>query len=1246
MKKMKTLIELYESHAGKVSDKWSLYLREYDRIFQPYRDKPISLLEIGIQNGGSLEIWSEYFTNAKKIVGCDINPDCAKLKYSDPRIVVIVGDATSVEIQHQVLHQSNSFDLIIEDGSHRSGDIVKAFAKYFPALREGGLFIAEDLHCSYWQEFEGGLYDPYSSVSFFKALVDIINHQHWGVAKTRNEMLEGFNEKYEIEIQEKLLSEINSVEFINSICIVRKFESIINELGPRVISGRNELIVSGYLEKQRSGSEELTLSKYVQTENFWSCLTRSPGESYLQLEQSVSSLQKTIEAKQLELEELRHVIHVMEGSRSWRYTKLLRSIGGKARCTIKKSAHLLGDFLRSNPRVKVKITTLLRVMHIYGVALRAYRRLYPNALHIESFGIEKVTDYRGWQKEFDTPSKSVIEDWDQNKSAEKALVLVSDMINQQNLLTILATIDNSVGVEYDIHCVGRDNQINGVQFLEKGDVLQKSLIGYGYVFLITDNIVLREHGLRTFIESIEKGSSNVLLAYSDRDSIDDEGALFNPWFKPEYSELLLKQGRLLDGISILKLTQKTRYFISQIISTQHFDECKLIEFVVSLGRDACIRVPHVLYHCRFEQRAPKVLASDFLDDLPKAAVIIPTRDRLDLLGPCLNSLIETNWPNDSLEVIVVDNGSVEPQTLEYLKILNKSGRITLIRDDLEFNWSRLNNLAVSKTDASFLVFLNNDTEINDVNWLRKLAVYAMQEGVGAVGCKLLYPDRTVQHGGVIAGIQGVAGHAHLCINESDGGYCGLSNITHEVSAVTGACLAVKRKNYIDVGGFNEEFRVAFNDIAFCFSMIDFGLKNIYVSDALVIHHESKSRGFDDTPEKIAENRSEAKKIWSLYPHHMKDDKCYSPSLSLFKPYDLAFPPRRRAVWDDGKKSLKKVFLLSSTHSFGSGVAVVLSIHARSLVKNGYKVYIGGPISPNDIDYIDCVRVAVGDPVAASIFAAKNSIDLIISHTPPFYSIARWVGCFTAVVAYDYGEPPPYLFEDVESRKQILAEKDFSLLMTPKVYAISKAIEEESRTPVTGILPLGNGHLGRWADNLVLKRELLRSKLGWGDKFVILNVCRFHSAERKYKGLDNYIEIANHIFKNHSEDPGKYIFVVCGRGDATDIQYLEKKNLHVFANVTNEELNDLYIASDCYANFSKWEGYNLGIGQALAMGLPVIASDIPAHRAFNIKTTNSIEEASNWIYRCSLSECQRVAQVVEWDAAINQLLKIVRESTGG
>lgn len=198
-----TLKQLYDTHRGKVSDKWSSYLRAYDRLFAEYRQRPVRLLEIGVQNGGSLEIWSRYFPKAQSIVGCDINPDCAKLNYEDNRIAVVIGDANFDSTEEAILAHAAALDIIIDDGSHLSSDIIKSFARYFPHLEYGGIFIIEDLHCSYWHESEGGLYYPFSSITFFKRLSDTINHEHWGIDKPRREILSGFFAKYGFHLSEE-----------------------------------------------------------------------------------------------------------------------------------------------------------------------------------------------------------------------------------------------------------------------------------------------------------------------------------------------------------------------------------------------------------------------------------------------------------------------------------------------------------------------------------------------------------------------------------------------------------------------------------------------------------------------------------------------------------------------------------------------------------------------------------------------------------------------------------------------------------------------------------------------------------------------------------------------------------------------------------------------------------------------------------------------------------------------------------
>ncbi len=315
------LKQLYEEHSGKVSDKWGIYLVEYGRVFEEYRDEPIRLLEIGVQNGGSLEIWSKFFVNAQKFVGCDINTECARLVYEDPRVAVVVGDANSDAVQSIVVQHANEYDVIIDDGSHSSSDIVKSFARYFPLMADGGVFVAEDLHCSYWAEFEGGLFDPFSSIAFFKRLSDIVNHEHWGIAKSRSELLRGFFIKYDFQIDEDVLTHIHSIEFINSMCVIRKKTPKVNTLGARFMAGLDETIVPGGIAQQSSSSPTPS-----QVTNAWTARMIPPDEDVLRLERSLVDRNEQISLLTASIDEILASRDEILASTSWQITEPLRFV--------------------------------------------------------------------------------------------------------------------------------------------------------------------------------------------------------------------------------------------------------------------------------------------------------------------------------------------------------------------------------------------------------------------------------------------------------------------------------------------------------------------------------------------------------------------------------------------------------------------------------------------------------------------------------------------------------------------------------------------------------------------------------------------------------------------------------------------------------------------------------------------------------------------------------------------------------
>lgn len=231
-----SLMKIHKNKLGKVSDKWEKYISVYENIFSPIRNTRLSMLEIGIQNGGSLETWSKYFHNATRIIGCDINPKCADLIYENKSVSVIIGDATKKGTYESIKNIFQQFDIIIDDGSHVSKDIIEAFLIYFPTLNPGGIYCIEDTHTLYWGDFGGGLDNADNAKEFFKDLTDVINHEHWRTDKTIEQFLTSRIGERNVDF----IAEgwVESVEFHNSMIIIRKAsQPSHHKLGARLISG-------------------------------------------------------------------------------------------------------------------------------------------------------------------------------------------------------------------------------------------------------------------------------------------------------------------------------------------------------------------------------------------------------------------------------------------------------------------------------------------------------------------------------------------------------------------------------------------------------------------------------------------------------------------------------------------------------------------------------------------------------------------------------------------------------------------------------------------------------------------------------------------------------------------------------------------------------------------------------------------------------------------------------------------------
>jgi GT2 family glycosyltransferase len=279
---------------------------------------------------------------------------------------------------------------------------------------------------------------------------------------------------------------------------------------------------------------------------------------------------------------------------------------------------------------------------------------------------------------------------------------------------------------------------------------------------------------------------------------------------------------------------------------------------------------------------------------PKVSIIVPTRDRLDLLRPCVDSVLASaaSYPGP-LELIVVDNDSREPATRDYLDQLVQDDRVRVISHVGAFNYSAINNAAARQAQGEVLIFLNNDTQVLTPDWCRELVSQALRPDVGAVGARLLYQDGTLQHGGVLLGVEGVAGHEGICESPLDGGYHGRSQVSRSAAAVTAACLATRKRVFLGLdGGFDElDLQVAFNDVDYCMRVRRSGLRVVYTPFATLYHFESKSRGREIRPEQQARLQREARFFRQRWGDTSCLDPYYNPHFERYaRPYARLRPP--------------------------------------------------------------------------------------------------------------------------------------------------------------------------------------------------------------------------------------------------------------------------------------------------------------------------------------------------------------------
>jgi GT2 family glycosyltransferase len=398
-----------------------------------------------------------------------------------------------------------------------------------------------------------------------------------------------------------------------------------------------------------------------------------------------------------------------------------------------------------------------------------------------------------------------------------------------------------------------------------------------YVLPLSESSLPRPHALLELALTLELKPSAALI-YWDDDEIDARGARSRWRFKPAWSPDLLTSWNYLGELTLMRAEAIRALGGWRAVASPQHD---LVLRLANAGGDEIVHLAKVLVHVRDgAQIVPPDVAAPLKasSSQPRVSLIIPTRDAADVLQTCIRSIkSRTRYPD--YEILIIDNGSVEEKTKQLFAELSKDASIRILPRPGPFNFSTLNNSAAREATGAIIGLINNDIEVTHEDWLADMVALAVQPEVGCVGAKLVYPDGRIQHAGVVIGLGGVAGHVHRFAPCDEPGYVNRLRYVNDVSAVTAACLIIRKEVFDAVNGLDEELTVAFNDVDFCLRVRAAGYLNLWTPFAELIHHESVSRGRDLTPTKARRFASEYAMMQRRWGAALLSDPYYSPHLT-------------------------------------------------------------------------------------------------------------------------------------------------------------------------------------------------------------------------------------------------------------------------------------------------------------------------------------------------------------------------------
>ena len=442
-----------------------------------------------------------------------------------------------------------------------------------------------------------------------------------------------------------------------------------------------------------------------------------------------------------------------------------------------------------------------------------------------------------------------------------------------------------------------------------------------FIAMMDNDDTIPRNALYEMVKALNE-DKKIDFIYTDEDKLDIDGERCDPNFKPDYSPDTLLSNNYFCHFTLLrtKILREIGGWRVGYEGAQDYD--LFLRFVEKTDR--IHHIPKILYHWRkiegstsmaidnkgyaiergkksledamkrrnidadvlVHEKVPYYIIDYKLKTKPLISILIPTRDFADTLETCLVSLYEkTIYKN--YEVIVLNNNSVKEETFELFNKYKKEHKNFRVVDvNTEFNYSNINNIGVRESKGEYIVLLNNDTEVISPNWLDVMVGYASQDHIGTVGAKLLYPDNTVQHAGVLAGVGGVASHALLGCSRDEVGIFGRLSVPYDYSANTAACLMVKKDKYNEVSGLEETLKVAYNDVDFNFKLLEKGYYNVCTPQIQLYHFESKSRGLDTTSEKYQRFIEESSYMFKKWDKYIKNDPFYNINYSRQSGYKL------------------------------------------------------------------------------------------------------------------------------------------------------------------------------------------------------------------------------------------------------------------------------------------------------------------------------------------------------------------------